>query len=60
MKLVLGIGEPLIGRMLYYDALAARFSELRLARDPECRYCGAGAHFPGYIDYEAFCAVESG
>ncbi|MGH8478316.1 MAG: molybdopterin-synthase adenylyltransferase MoeB [Gammaproteobacteria bacterium] len=60
VKLVLGIGEPLIGRMLHYDALAARFSELRLARDPECRYCGAGAHFPGYIDYEAFCDVASG
>lgn len=60
VKLLLGIGEPLIGRMLYYDALAARFSELRLARDPECRYCGAGARFPGYVDYETFCDVASG
>ena len=59
VKLLLGIGTPLIGRMLYYEALAARFSELKLARDPNCRYCGEGAAFPGYADYEEFCNAAS-
>jgi len=56
IKLLLGIGEALIGRMLYFDALRGSFSELTLERDPTCRYCGDGAVFPGYIDYERFCA----
>lgn len=56
IKLLLGIGEPLVGRLLYFDALRASFSELRLERDPACRYCGDGREFPGYIDYERFCA----
>ncbi len=56
VKLLLGIGEPLVGRMLYFDALRASFSELTLERDPHCRYCGTGREFPGYIDYEQFCA----
>ena len=42
-KLVLGIGEPLIGRLLTYDALAMEFRELRLAKDPNCPMCGPGA-----------------
>lgn len=57
VKLLLGVGEPLVGRLLYYDALRARFSEFRLARDPECRYCGDPARFPGYVDYERICAT---
>ena len=56
IKLLLGIGDPLVGRMLYYDALHGSFSELALERDPACRYCGDGRSFPGYIDYERFCA----
>jgi len=56
IKLLLGIGEPLVGRLLYFDALRASFSELSLERDPACRYCGDGREFPGYIDYERFCA----
>ncbi|MGH8531365.1 MAG: molybdopterin-synthase adenylyltransferase MoeB [Gammaproteobacteria bacterium] len=59
VKLLLGIGVPLIGRMLYYEALAARFSELKLARDRNCRYCGEGTAFPGYADYEEFCHAAS-
>ena len=43
VKLVLGIGEPLIGRLLMYDALAMEFRELRLAKDPHCPMCGPGA-----------------
>ena len=42
-KLILGIGEPLVGRLLTYDALGMEFRELRLSRDPECPMCGSGA-----------------
>lgn len=56
IKLILGIGEPLAGRILMFDALAMRFHETRLAPDPECPVCAVGKPFPGYIDYAAFCA----
>ena len=56
IKLVLGIGQPLAGRLLQFDALAMRFRELRLAPDPDCPVCAQGRPFPGYIDYAAFCA----
>lgn len=56
IKLILGIGEPLVGRVLMFDALAMRFHETRLAPDPACPVCAVGKPFPGYIDYEAFCA----
>ncbi len=56
IKILLGIGEPLVGRLLYFDALRGSFSELTLERDPRCRYCGDNARFPGYVDYERFCA----
>jgi molybdopterin/thiamine biosynthesis adenylyltransferase/rhodanese-related sulfurtransferase/molybdopterin converting factor small subunit len=59
VKLLLGIGQPLIGRLLHYDALPARFSEYALERDRRCRYCGERANFPGYVDYEAFCAARA-
>ncbi len=62
IKLILGEGEPLIGRLLTYDALAARFRELRLRRDPGCAYCASldGAPFPGLIDYDFFCSSAGG
>lgn len=56
IKLILGIGEPLVGRVLMFDALAMRFHETRLAPDPGCPVCAVGQPFPGYIDYAAFCA----
>lgn len=56
LKLLLGIGEPLIGRLLLVDALGAHFRELRLPADPECRICAPEREFPGYVDYAAFCA----
>src|SRR5690348_76215 len=56
LKLILGLGEPLAGRLLTFDALAMRFRETRLAPDPECPVCAPGKAFPGYVDYEAFCA----
>lgn len=57
VKLLLELGEPLVGRLLYFDALAARFSELRMEADPACAYCGEGKEFPGYVDYQGFCAT---
>lgn len=56
IKLSLGLGSPLVGRLLCYDALAGVFREFRTAADPECAYCGDQHAFPGYADYEAFCA----
>jgi molybdopterin/thiamine biosynthesis adenylyltransferase/rhodanese-related sulfurtransferase len=56
IKLALGIGESLAGRLLHFDALAMRFRETRLAPDPDCPVCAAGRPFPGYIDYARFCS----
>jgi molybdopterin/thiamine biosynthesis adenylyltransferase len=56
IKLILGVGAPLIGRLLCFDALAAAFRELHLSRDPQCPGCGAGAVFSGYADIEQICA----
>ena len=56
LKLLLGIGEPLVGRLLTFDALGMRFREIRLGPDPACPLCAPGRAFPGYIDYAAFCA----
>jgi molybdopterin/thiamine biosynthesis adenylyltransferase/rhodanese-related sulfurtransferase len=55
IKLLLGTGETLAGRLLHFDALAMRFRETRLRHDPDCPVCAAGRPFPGYIDYAAFC-----
>lgn len=57
LKLILGLGESLTGRLLTFDALAMRFRELKLPRDPACPGCGAHAHFEGYTDIEQFCAA---
>ncbi|MGN6093695.1 MAG: molybdopterin-synthase adenylyltransferase MoeB [Luteibacter jiangsuensis] len=57
LKLLLGIGEPLVGRLLTYDALGMRFRELTLRRDPHCPGCGADAMFEGYRDLERMCAA---
>jgi molybdopterin/thiamine biosynthesis adenylyltransferase/rhodanese-related sulfurtransferase len=56
LKLLLGLGEPLTGRLLYFDALAMRFRETRLAPDPDCQVCAPGRPFRGYADYERFCS----
>ena len=58
VKLLLGIGEPLSGRLLQFDALAMRFREIRLAPDPDCPLCAPGRPFPGYIDYARFCGAD--
>ena len=57
LKLILGIGEPLVGRLLSFDALGMRFRETRLPRDPACPGCGAAAGFTGYEDVAAFCSA---
>ncbi len=56
IKLILGIGTPLTGRLLHVDTLGLRFRETRLAPDPDCPVCPPGRDFPGYIDYARFCA----
>jgi molybdopterin/thiamine biosynthesis adenylyltransferase/rhodanese-related sulfurtransferase len=56
LKLALGIGEPLIGRLLLFDALAATFDEVKLRRDPDCPVCGEQPTITEYVDYVAFCA----
>jgi molybdopterin/thiamine biosynthesis adenylyltransferase len=60
VKLILGAGDLLVGRLIHYDALKAEFRTLKLRRDPHCAYCGDGAKFPGFVDYEAFCAAPAG
>jgi sulfur-carrier protein adenylyltransferase/sulfurtransferase len=56
IKLLLGIGEPLIGRYLLFDALDSTFREVKLRRDPQCPVCGEHPTITDYIDYEGFCA----
>jgi molybdopterin/thiamine biosynthesis adenylyltransferase/rhodanese-related sulfurtransferase len=55
LKLALGIGEPLVGRLLMFDALAGEFTEIRLRRDPDCPVCGENPTITDYIDYVEFC-----
>jgi sulfur-carrier protein adenylyltransferase/sulfurtransferase len=56
LKLALGIGEPLVGRLLLFDALSAEFNEMKLRRDPDCPVCGEHPTITDYIDYVEFCA----
>ncbi len=57
LKMLLGIGEPLIGRLLLYNALDMSFDYVKLKRNPNCRVCGEHADIKELIDYEAFCGV---
>ena len=59
IKLLLGIGDPFIGRLLTYDGLSGEFNELRLFRDPECPACGENAHPENLPTYAEFCAVPA-
>jgi molybdopterin/thiamine biosynthesis adenylyltransferase/rhodanese-related sulfurtransferase len=58
LKLIIGKGEPLIGRLLLFDALAMRFRELRLRKNPECPVCGAHPTITKLIDYAEFCGLR--
>jgi molybdopterin/thiamine biosynthesis adenylyltransferase/rhodanese-related sulfurtransferase len=58
IKLVCGIGQPLIGRMLLVDALAMKFQELKLKKDPACPVCGTNRTVKKLIDYDQFCGIR--
>lgn len=57
IKLILGQGNPLIGRLLTYDSLRMKFGELKLRRDKSCPVCGDAPTITSYIDYEGFCNI---
>jgi molybdopterin/thiamine biosynthesis adenylyltransferase/rhodanese-related sulfurtransferase len=59
LKVLLGIGEPLIGRLLLYNALDMTFDFVKLKKNPNCRVCGPNADIKELIDYEEFCGVPS-
>jgi molybdopterin/thiamine biosynthesis adenylyltransferase len=57
IKLLLGKGTTLNGRLMTYDSLKMKFRELKLRRDPTCPVCGPNPAITSYIDYEGFCSV---
>lgn len=59
VKLILGRGEPLIGRLLMYDALGMSFREIRIKPDPDCPICGVNPTVTELIDYEFFCGITN-
>src|SRR5215467_6023271 len=59
VKLILGKGEPLIGRLVLYDALSMRFRELKLRKNPECPVCGDHPTIHELIDYQQFCGIPA-
>ncbi|MCZ6507530.1 MAG: molybdopterin-synthase adenylyltransferase MoeB [Acidobacteria bacterium] len=60
IKILLGVGDPLVGRLLLYDALSQSFTELAVEPRPDCAWCCEGAVIEEYPDYELFCAVHGG
>ncbi len=58
VKLILGVGEPLIGRLVLVDALAMRFREMRIRKNPECPICGTNPTIKELIDYNQFCGIR--
>lgn len=60
VKLIIGKGEPLVGRLLLFDALKTKFRELKLRKNPDCPVCGEHRTITSLIDYEAFCGVQPG
>src|SRR5215510_5071820 len=58
IKLIVGIGEVLVGRLLHFDALKVKFRELKLRRDPQCPVCGENPTIFSPIDYEQFCGMR--
>jgi len=59
LKIILGIGETLVGRLVLYDALDLTFQTVKLQKNPECKICGEHPEITGLIDYEAFCGVPA-
>ena len=60
IKLIVGIGDPLVGRLLHFDALKVKFRELNLRRDAQCPVCGENPTIFSPIDYDQFCRVPEG
>src|SRR4249920_584853 len=60
LKILLGIGEPLVGRLLLYDALSMTFEQVKLRRDPRCPLCGPNPTITELQDYAAFCGIGRG
>jgi adenylyltransferase/sulfurtransferase len=58
LKLIIGAGEPLVGRLLLFDALAMRFRELKLRKNPDCPLCGTNPSITKLIDYVEFCGIR--
>ena len=58
IKLIIGAGEPLIGRLLIFDALKMKFRELKLRKDPDCPVCGTHPTVTRLIDYDQFCGIH--
>ena len=59
IKLITGIGEPIVGRLMIYDALEMTYRSVKVRKDPECPLCGKNPTITGLIDYEAFCGTVS-
>jgi adenylyltransferase/sulfurtransferase len=59
IKLILGQGEPLIGRLLMYDSLAMKFREIRIRRDPNCPICGENPTITELMNYEELCGLQA-
>ena len=59
IKVITGIGEPLVGRLMIYDALEMTYRSVQVRKDPECPVCGKNPTITGLIDYEAFCGAVS-
>ena len=59
IKVITGIGEPLVGRLMIYDALEMTYRSVKVRKDPECAICGKNPTITELIDYEAFCGVVS-
>lgn len=58
VKLILGQGTPLIGKLLMYDALSTSFNTFKVRRDPNCPVCGDNPTITELIDYQAFCTMD--
>jgi adenylyltransferase/sulfurtransferase len=59
LKLALGIGDPLVGRLLLFDALDTSFTDVALRRNPDCPVCGDHPTITSYIDYVEFCSART-
>jgi sulfur-carrier protein adenylyltransferase/sulfurtransferase len=59
IKLLAGVGEPLVGRLMIYDALEMNYRQVKIRKDPDCALCGENPTVTELIDYEAFCGVVS-